>query len=147
LKPGRQPQFSTALPAEKDSGLLSPEQPSIVSGKLPDQERWKELYRLADEAGNRAAQVSIPTPMKVEGYPVEMDGLCGLASIRIPDARRGFARWVVRSKVGSRHHKGGAQIFAHHPSQSIDRAVAYAEAFAVVLKLNGIDCTVESFLD
>jgi hypothetical protein len=147
LKPGQQPQFSTAFPAEKGSAQLSPEQPSIVSEKLPDQERWKELYRLADEAGNRAAQVNVPTPMKVEGHPIEMDGLCGSASIRILDARRGFARWVVRSKVGSRHYKGGARIFAYHPSQSIDRAVAYAEAFAAVLKLNGIDCTVESFLD
>jgi hypothetical protein len=87
------------------------------------------------------------TPMKIGGYPVEMEGLCGWANVRIPDARRGFGRWVVRSGAGHRHHRSGAAIYASHDSQSFDRAVAYANAFAAVLKLNGLECEVESRLD
>jgi hypothetical protein len=149
LKPGLQPQFSTAVPAEKDldAGHLPVAQPSVVSNRLPDKERWEELYTIADEAGRKAAARCVPTPMKVEGYDVEMEGMCGSASVRVADARKGFARWVVRSKLAYKHYRGGAQIFANHPSQSVDRAVAYAKAFAAVLKLNGVECTVESFLD
>lgn len=149
MHPGQIPQLVTARPEEEpEAGIrVPPDPPSIVTALLPEKERWKELYRLADEAGKSAAEECVPTPMKVGGHPVEMDGMCGSASIRIPDARKGFARWVVRSKVGDRHHKGGASIFAYHPSQSVDRAVAYAKAFASVLKLNGVECSVKSFLD
>jgi hypothetical protein len=149
MRPGQIPQLSTARPEEEpEAGINAlPTQSSVVSALLPEKERWKELYRLADTAGKSASEECVPTPMKVGGFPVEMEGMCGSASIRIPNARKGFARWVIQSKVGSRHHKGGARIFAYHPSQSVDRAVSYARAFASVLKLNGIECSVEQFLD
>jgi len=85
--------------------------------------------------------------MKVVGYDVIMEGACGYAHIRIPDARKGFARWAVRSGRGSNHYRSGAEIYASVDSQSFDRAVAYAEAFAAVLHLNGIECSVQSRLD
>jgi hypothetical protein len=119
----------------------------VVSHGLPEKERWQELYRLADQAGKRAAEQCVPTPTKIAGFAVEMEGVCGGARIRIPNGRRAFARWVLRSNLGHRPRKGGATILAYHASQSADRAVAYADAFATVLKLNGVECTVEAFLD
>jgi len=149
MKPGQVPQLSTALPGEKsgdvDGAESSPQ--FIVSSTLEGTKRWEELYRLADEAGNSAAERCVPTPMKVAGYDVEMEGMCGSAWVLVPDARRGFARWIVRSKHGHTSARGGAKIFAIHPSQSVDHAVAYAKAFASVLKLNGIECNVDSMLD
>jgi hypothetical protein len=149
MRPGQIPQLSTARPEEEPAEGISaqPTQSTVVSALLPEEDRWRKIYNLADTAGRLAAEECVPTPMKVGGFPVEMDGMCGSASIRISNARKGFARWVIRSKVGDRHYKGGASIFAYHSSQSIDRAVAYAKAFASVLKLNGIECSIETFLD
>ncbi len=149
MKPGQLPQLSTALPGEKSADAEGEESrpQSIVSGNLEGTKKWEELYRLADEAGNSAAERCVPTPMKVAGYDVEMEGMCGSAWVLVPDARRGFARWVVRTKHGYTSTRGGAKIFALHPSQSVDRAVAYAKAFASVLKLNGIECGFDFMLD
>jgi hypothetical protein len=149
MRPGQLPQLSTARPEEDPNARIdvSPTQPNIVSTFASAEEQWKELYRIAHAVGTTAWEQCVPTPIRIKGFGVEMEGLCGSASIRIPDARRDFARWVVRSKIGSRHYRGGADIFVFHPSQSIDRATAYAKAFAAVLELNGIQCTVESLLD
>jgi hypothetical protein len=149
MRPGQLPQLSTARPEEEEDGDLKllPGQTNIVSASLAGSERWAELYRLASAAGATAAEQCVPTPMKIGGFPVEMEGACGYAFVRIPEARKGFARWVIRSKVGRRHHQGGAAVPSNHPSQSVDRAVAYAKVFASVLKLNGVECTVESFFD
>ncbi len=149
MRPGQLPQLTTARPEDETDVVneVGTSQPSIVSSQLPEKERWEELYRLAHAAGTSAAEACVPTPMKVSGFPVEMEGMCGSASIRIPDARRGFARWLVQSGTGDRHYSSGARVFAYHPAQSIDRAVAYAKAFAAVLQLNGVECNVESRLD
>jgi len=85
--------------------------------------------------------------MKVAGFRVEMEGLCGHAWLRIPDARRDFARWLVKTGRGNKHYKSGAQYFADVDSQSLDRKKAYAMAFATVLRHNGIHCEVETRLD
>ena len=76
-----------------------------------------------------------------------MEGGCGYAHVRIPDARKGFARWAIRSGKGDNHYRSGAIIHVSVGSQSYDSAVAYAEAFAALLQLNGIECTVEARYD
>ena len=71
--------------------------------------------------------------MKVEGYPLILDGKCGWAGVTVKDARTGFARWLFKSGHGHHHHRGGARIDYSHASQSYDRAKAFAMAFARVL--------------
>lgn len=85
--------------------------------------------------------------MKVQGFSVEFEGACGFAWMRVLDARRGFARWAIARGHANHHYRSGAQIFAAVQSQSIDRARAYATAFAAVLRHNGIECKVDSRLD
>jgi hypothetical protein len=85
--------------------------------------------------------------MKIVGGELIMEGGCGSAHVRIPDTRKGFARWVVRSGKGYNHYRSGATIYARGNSQSVDRAIAYPQAFAAVLHFNGIECSVESRLE
>lgn len=148
MKPGSLPQLSTARPesaTDDDEEVLNSS--NIVLSSLDDDEKWKELHRLAHESGMKAAQDCVPTPMKVEGFPVIMEGSCGSASVRVPDARRGFARWLIKSKTGSNHYKGGAEVYMCWPTQSYDRSAAYAKAYAAVLTLNGMSSTVETHID
>src|SRR6266516_2421638 len=148
LRPGLLPQLSTALPAGRDDNAkVDCDQITIVPSTLTGDPKWEAVYAAAHGAGSLAAEKCVPTPMKVVGYDVIMEGACGYAHIRIPDARKGFARWAVRSGRGSNHYRSGAEIYASVDSQSFDRAVAYAEAFAAVLHLNGIECSVQSRLD
>src|SRR6266516_5841 len=148
LRPGLLPQLSTAFPAGRDDNAkVDCDQITIVPSTLTGDPKWEAVYAAAHGAGSLAAEKCVPTPMKVVGYDVIMEGACGYAHIRIPDARKGFARWAVRSGRGSNHYRSGAEIYASVDSQSFDRAVAYAEAFAAVLHLNGIECSVQSRLD
>lgn len=76
-----------------------------------------------------------------------MDGLAGFAWIVIHDARKRFPRWLKKQQFGHLGYNGGWVVHAKGCGQSFDRAKAYANAFAKVLRQNGIDCTVESRLD
>jgi hypothetical protein len=148
MEPGQQPRLSTAVPARpRDTTGREPQEPPIVSTTLKGDERWAAIFDLAAEAGRLAATSTVPTPMSISGFGIEMDGLCGFAWVRVPDARRGFARWVIKTDRAYRHYQSGAQIFAKRDSQSVDRARAYATAFAATLRHNGVECEVESRLD
>lgn len=106
------------------------------------------LYGYASSAGERAAKNCIPTPMYVYGYdePI-LDGAAGFAWVVIHDARKRFPRWLKKHQIGYLGYNGGRIVHAEGCGQSYDRAKAYANAFARVLRQNGIDCTVESRLD
>lgn len=148
MEPGQQPRLSTAVPAKpKDTTGRDAKAPPIVLATLEGDDKWAAIFELAAEAGRLAATSTVPTPVSISGFGIEMDGLCGCAWVRVPDARRGFARWAVNTGRADRHYRSGAQIFAVSTSQSIDRARAYAAAFGAVLKHNGIECEVESRLD
>jgi hypothetical protein len=148
LKPGLLPQLATAFPAKRDNqAQVRHEKIPIVPSTLTGDARWEAVYQAAHEAGVMAAKTCVPTPMKISGGELIMEGGCGYAHICIPDARKNFARWVVRSGKGNNHYRSGASVHASVASQSYDRAVAYAETFATVLHLNGIECSVEARYD
>lgn len=140
-------QLVTAFPAEKakqrdDPAAPPPWIPEGTSGA----ERWQAIYTVACQSAEQAAAACIPTPMQVVGYEIELEGLCGGASIRL-DGRSAFARWLVSQGHGSKEFGSGVQVPALVSSQSADRAKAYAKAFARVLWLNGIDgAAVECYL-
>ena len=121
--------------------------PPVVDAVLSGDARWAAIFKLADDAGRMAHDQSVPTPMRVVGYPVIMDGMCGGAYIRVPDARRDFARWLLKNGHAWRGHLPGAMRYFSSNTQSVDRARAYAEAFAGVLCANGVECSVTTYLD
>lgn len=147
MEPGMQPRLSTAVPAESaDATGIDGTFPAVVDPGLEGNERWQAIHELASQAGRIAAESTIPTPMLIEGFGIEPEGKCGHAWVRVKDARRGFARWALANDHAYRHHTSGAQIFAATSSQSVDRGVAYALAYARVLEQNGISCEIESHL-
>ncbi len=148
IRKGERASLVTALPgpAEHPDRQLAIASPVVDEG-LPDLERWQRIYLLAKRAGEVAAEKVVPTPMRVVGYPVIMEGMCGFGYVRVLDARRGFGRWLLRNSHASRGTKPGATLFFSSPTQSVDRAGAEAKAFAEVLRMNGIDCVDYTVLD
>lgn len=147
IRPKERASLVTAFPGAKgiapDIGAASP---AVVSPDLEGTERWQAIFELATKAGRLAEAQCVPTPMKISGGELIMDGECGGAYVRVSDARRGFARWLKTQKHGSRDFRGGVSVYAETNSQSADRAAAYAEAFARVLRRNGIECSVTRYL-
>jgi hypothetical protein len=150
VETGASPHLTSAYiaPQEVEIQKLPPPQlPPLLEPPPASDAEWKKLFELADSHGREAAASTVPTPMFVggRGYP---DGECGGASVTLKDARRGFARWLLKNGHGHRGSKGGAEITSFGEfGQSAERAGAYADAFAAVLKLNGVGCSVHHFLD
>ena len=91
--------------------LPPPELPPLLERTPATNEDWRNLFELADSRGRAAAMSTVPTPMFVggRGYP---EGECGGATVTIKDARRGFARWLLKNGHGHRGFKGGAEIIS-----------------------------------
>ena len=147
----RQPQqcsLTTAYILDKSQQAEAEgEQPLIVQDTDPEL-FCSLLYGYASGAGERAVKNCVPTPMYIHGYnePI-MDGAAGFAWVVILDARKQFPRWLKKHQIGHLRYNGGWAVHSKGCGQSYDRAKAYANAFAKVLRQNGIDCTVESRLD
>jgi hypothetical protein len=147
MRQGEKPQLVTIRPEGNEIAENEAIDPPIVSTRLAGNDRWQRLYELADEAGCKARDDAVPTPMFILGFGGIDEGECGYAYVHVPDARRNFARWLIRSGKAYRGYNGGATKMAPRITQSVDRAYAYAKAFARVLEYNGIDCTIEQQLD
>jgi hypothetical protein len=145
------PRLTTAYVYEGDvhpDDLAQLPPPLIVRRELSGTERWKALWEIANEAGLSAAKALIPTPMLVVGKGVREwvpEGEFGTAEIAVPDARRGFARWLVTN--GHAHTMRGKGAVMLASGFSVQRAKAYAEAFAAALDANGVAATVTTRLD
>jgi hypothetical protein len=146
VRRGERASLVTAYPADKKPDpALNVQEPAVVDHRLAGDKRWEAIFALACEAGESAALACVPRPLKVVGYPVEMEGNCGCAYVRVPNARTGFARWRKMAGHASSHHRSGVCFYSVTESQSAERAKAYAEAFAKVLRRTGIECSVETY--
>jgi hypothetical protein len=145
LEPQKLPSLVTAFPGRYEDGPVRPPTPPILAPQVEDDTWWTKLFHLADEHGRAAHAATLPTPMLLENYGIIEDGESGSAKVLIADARRGFARWLMKSGRGDREDNGGAAIYCTLPSQSIERAEAYAMAFARVLALNGVPSRIETY--
>jgi hypothetical protein len=145
LKPKMLPSLATAFPDRCEHGLVRPPTPPVLAPQAEDDTWWAKLFVLADERGRAAHAATLPTPMFLENYGVIEEGACGSARVLISDARRGFARWLIKTGHGDSGDKGGAAIYCALTSQSMERAEAYAMAFARVLALNGVPSRVETY--
>lgn len=125
------------------------ELPGILpKDNLNIQDWYKLVLSLAVQKGQTAAIDAIPTPMFVgDGVQTAVvSGACGGAYVVIPDARKGFARWLRINNIGSANYKGGWCIYDKANDQTVDKAEAYARAVARVLCNNGIECEVKTYL-
>lgn len=144
---GALPSLSTAFPGKRDAEAVEPgEVPILPPGERTDAD-WATLWRWANDAGLRNAEAAVPTPMYIVGYEPIAEGEIGSAAVRVADARRGLARWLSRYGPGQKDGYAGTAVFSPVASQSYDRAVAWARAVTVVLRLNGIEAQVETFKD
>lgn len=147
VRPGERASLVTALPGKKDEQLeLQAQAPALVDNSLKGAARWQAIFDLASEAGHVAAAACVPTPMTISGGELIMEGECGGAYVNVRDARKGFARWLKTSENGEHGYPSGMSVYANSEGQSVDRAGAYAEAFATVLRRNGIEATVHRYL-
>jgi len=146
------PRLVTAYIPNKEVGMRI-SQESVDSYVVADdggseEEWWERVFDRAAAAALEASGNVIPTPMFIKGYQPVLDGPCGGARVMVPDARRRFSRWLIRTGRGERSlYRGGVAIWARTNSQSYERAVAYAQTMADVFKANGISCEVSSYLD
>jgi hypothetical protein len=145
LRPGGMPSLSTAVPDHGNEGVVKPPLPAVIKPGKPGDEWWTSLFLLADDHGRNAHDAVLPTPMVLEGFDVIEEGAWGSAFVVVSDARKGFARWLIKTGRGDRGYRGGAAIYFSSRSQSAERAEAYALAFARVLALNGVPSHVETF--
>jgi len=147
VRPKERASLVTAFPGAKGAAHDSlPLSSSVVPPDLKGAERWRAIFELARDAGKQAEAECVPTPMKISGGELIMDGECGGAYVRIPDARKGFAHWLKTNGHGDRDHRVGILFYAETNTQSADRAMAYAEAFAQVLRRNGVECSATRYL-
>jgi hypothetical protein len=148
VSPGAPPRLTTAyIEGRIDTGTLTPPRPpALADSQLRGDALWAAIFELADRRGNEAANAAVPAPMWVEGTGYS-EGEVGGAIITVPDARRGLARWLIKTGRGRRGHRGGAEFGGFRGSQSKARNEAYARACARVLELNGLGCTVRPYLD
>ena len=147
VRPKERASLVTAYPGPKGTvSQDSAQSPPVVSPEVKGARRWEAIFKLAKQAGELAATECVPTPMKISGGELVMDGQCGYAYVVVPDARKGFARWLKTSRRGKHHSGSGMAFYAETDGQSADRATAYAEAFAKVLRRNGIECKVGRYL-
>jgi hypothetical protein len=147
ITPTRSPRLTTAyILANPDEEAAASETIALLAKEPSGPPRWEEIYSIAHRAGLAAADEYTPTPMILSAGSIEPDGLCGFAIIELPDGRTSFARWLRKtSKTGT--GRRSARIYYSHDSQSVERAEQFANAFARVLRLNGITCSVRALLD
>lgn len=145
VRPGERASFVTAYPDEKDAALEEQARPPpLVSDSLKGDERWQALYDLAHGAGLEAMNACVPKPLVVDNQ-VYMEGDCGGAVVVIEDGRTSLARWLRKNGRGRRHYKSGYAISSERIGQSAESAKSYADAFARVLRRNGIACQSEIY--
>jgi hypothetical protein len=105
--------------------------------KLTESE-MTDLYRNADAVGQEAAAACNPTPMLITGYAPISDGVCGFAWITIRPGNSRFANWLKRNDHARKAYGGGVSVWVGGYGQSMERKSAYAQAFALYLRNNGI---------
>jgi hypothetical protein len=143
IRAGGPPSLISAYVAEEADTAEVASLAKLVVNEVEGADRWRRLYEIADAQGRKTGEEWTPTPMWVSGYvePIS-EGACGSAWVKLPDGRSKFSRWLKKNKLCSDVSKG-CMIFGKTTTQSLERGQKYCEAFAQVLRLNGIECEVK----
>lgn len=85
---------------------------------------YREIFRQANEAGLLASE------------KISCDNMFCCGFVFIPDARKSFSKWLIKSKLGKKI-EGGVAVDSRG-GQYYSQANAYTEAFCTVLECFGI---------
>jgi hypothetical protein len=121
---------------------------------------YEALHKLADDAGKLAAEALRPVPMIVgqakslfgnEIDPAKpsyfvADGVCGFAWVKFK-GNTPWGRWAKKAGLARSSYPSGLQISVSAYNQSMQKKEAYAQAYAKVLRDNGVDAYADSRLD
>lgn len=127
IRPNESMQLVTIHPEKKidmDNINLEDRTNMAVPPDLEGDDRWSEIFRLADEAGKLAGEKCIPTPVLISGSSIIMEeGKLGKALISFFDSEHDFVQWLKENKKGFINEKS-LTINIAHQTQSIERAVS-----------------------
>lgn len=123
-----------------------------ASGKSKQpKHNWETLYDKAHNAGMTAGESVTPNAMVVtngvQNYYVS-EGLCGFAWVVVTPGNSSFAIWAKKNRGARKEYSGGVCAkWVSEFNQSYERKVAYAQAFAAVLREAGIKAYAADRLD
>ena len=146
LEPKRLPQLVTAIPDHDSPNVVRPPQPPVLLPQQPCDAFFEELFRIANYHGQIAHAATLPTPMLINDFRVAEEGECGSARVIIVDGHEEFTFWLRKTGLGNSMPRNATAILCTVSSQSLERAEAYAKAFARVLALNGVPSYVQTML-
>ena len=154
LKSNIQELYDSCVEVLKDRGANGTPKPFNKS------QDWLDLYNKARQAGLEAGNNHQPTPMVVcehaspinDNSPVVNEwvvnsGVCGFAEIIVRPGTCSFARWLTKNQLGRKSYYGGISIWVSDFGQSMEKKEKYAQAFAEILKENGINAYATSRMD
>lgn len=121
----------------------------------------QQLFDKAHAAGMAAGEAHKPVPMHVvqrenpfddnskivKAYAPVLDGVCGFGWINIRPGNSSFANWLRRQGKGHKSYYGGWDFSVRHFGQSYERKMAYAHAFAEILREAGIKAYANGRID
>jgi hypothetical protein len=123
---------------------------------------FQDLYERARQAGLDAAASTTVQPMVVgtakslfsnkldetkPTYFVE-SGPCGFAEVVVKPGNSRFANWLKKNNIAeTRYYGGGVSVWVSEFGQSYQRKMAYASAFAEVLRAENIKASATGRLD
>lgn len=118
---------------------------------LTKEQELAVAFEMADFTGKQAANTCKPTPMSVSDGVNDWyipEGVCGFAWINIHPANCAAAKFAKKYYNARKNYSGGGVcIWVSDYNQSMELKEAYAEAFANVLRINGIDARAGSRMD
>ena len=134
---------------------------AIQKGNAVEVKDWRSIYDAAHKAGMEAGNKCVPEPMIVQQHVNMMDdnspvakqwvvdsGVCGFAWINVKPGNCAFANWCRKNNLGrTDSYYGGLTIWVGEFGQSYERKQQYADAFAKVLRENGIKAYSDGRLD
>lgn len=122
--------------------------------KQSDDQKFAAIHEEALLAANAAHKSAVPVPMVV-GTPTTLfgneidrnkpvylvsDGVCGFAYAIVRDARRPFAKWLIKTENGRySSYERGVCVSDRSGSQSLERKERWVAAYISVLSKHGID--------
>ena len=151
IRPSSGPELITAQPSPRKVFISDADSfpgPRIIHGfDSSKDDECVQLYKIAHEAGLDASSLMIPRPI-IFSDELIAEGEFGDAWVVVKDARRGFARWLIKeAKAKTLYGHPGAWMPVAYGYPHVQRAEAYAQAFAEVLEVNDVRARVKTLLD
>ena len=125
--------------------------------KVACEKLLERAHLMGMDAGRKVGVTPMVVGTPTETFGSEIDhskptyfvegGVCGFAGVVIKPARGKFVSYLKSLDMGHKHYYGGYYVPVRVFGQSLTRKEAYAEAYAKVLREEGMSCYVDSRMD